>query len=119
MAMQYGQVSCLSWIYPTLDFKIMVLISVVLLTVSVWALVAGWQRRAFYLIGAMVLYIGVVFRVLIFFQSMRVAAISGSVNSSIIFEFFTIIVIYGLVSAMMYSGISFMGFFRRFTYEVD
>ncbi|HBH49158.1 MAG TPA: hypothetical protein DDX98_10985 [Bacteroidales bacterium] len=119
MVVSYGHKTCLSWIYPTLDFKIMVLVSVLLLTLSVWAMVAGWQRRAFYLIGASVLYLGVFFRILIFLQSMRVTAITGSVNSAIIFEFFTILVIYGLVSSVIYSCVSLMGFFRRFTYDVE
>ena len=119
MAVKYGYKTCLSWIYPTLDFKVMVVVSVFLLTMSLWALVHGWQRRAFYLIGALVVYLGVVFRVLIFLQSIQIINNSGSMNSAIIFEFFTIIVVYGLVSAFIYSGISFMGFFRRYTYTAE
>ena len=119
MAINYGYETCLSWIYPTLDFKLMVVFSVLLLTLSVWALVAGWKKQAFYLLGALVLYLGVVFRILIFLQSIKIMANSGSMNTAIIFEFFTIIVVYGLVSAAIYSGISFLGFFRKFTYEVE
>jgi hypothetical protein len=115
MALEYGTKTCLSWIYPTLDFKIMVVVSVIVLTISVWALVAGWSRKAFYLLGAGVVYLGVVFRGLVFLQSVKVMNITGSVNTVILFEFFTIIVVYGLVSAAVYFGISLIGFFRRFT----
>ena len=97
----------------------MVVLSVLILTLSVWALVAGWQKHAFYLLGSLVLYLGVVFRALIFLQSMNIIANSGSMNTAIIFEFFTIIVVYGLVSTAMYSGVMLLGFFQRFTYVVD
>ena len=116
MAVNFGVDTCLSWIYPTLDFKLMVIASVLMLTISVWALVDGWSRKAFYFMGALVLYMGLVFRSLVLFQSMRVAAISGSVNSAVLFEFFTIIVVYGLVSAVIYLGVAMLGLFRRFSY---
>ena len=119
MVVHYGAKTCLSWIYPTLDFKLMVVASVILLTISVWALVDGWTKKAFYFMGAGVLYLGLAFRLMVLIQSMRVAAISGSVNSAVLFEFFTIIVVYGLVSAVVFLGVAMLGIFRRFAYSYE
>ena len=112
MVVKYGAETCLNWIYPTLDFKIMVVISVFLLTLTLWALTQEWRRWTFYLIGAIVLYMGVMFRTLIFLQSIKIISNTGSVNSAIIFEFFTIMVVYGLVSAFIYFAIFTLGLFR-------
>lgn len=112
MVVKYGAETCLSWIYPTIDFKIMVVISVLLLTLTLWAITQEWKRWTFYVIGAVVLYMGVVFRTLIFLQSIKIISNTGSMNPAIIFEFFTIMVVYGLVSAFIYFAIFSLGLFR-------
>lgn len=119
MVVVYGAESCLSWIYPTLDFKIMVVISVFLLTLTLWALTQEWQRWSFYLIGAIVLYMGVVFRTLVFLQSIKIVSTTGTINSAIIFEFFTIMVVYGLVSAFIYIAVFSLGLFRPRTLHLS
>jgi hypothetical protein len=112
MVVTYGYDNCLNWIYPTLDFKIMVAISVLLITLALWALVHEWKRLAFYMMGAIVFYLGLVLRLMVFIQSISIISNIGSVSAPIIFEFFTIIVVYGLVSAGMYFTIFFFGLLR-------
>lgn len=112
MTVVYGSETCLSWIYPTLDFKIMVVVSVLLLTLTLWAITQEWQRWTFYVMGAAVLYLGVLFRALIFLQSIKIISNTGSLNPAIVFEFFTIMVVYGLVSAFIYFAIFSLGLFR-------
>ncbi len=119
MAIKYNVDTCLSWIYPTLDFKLMVVLSVLILTVAMWGLFAGWSRKAFYLLAGSVLYVGVGFRVAIWYQSIEVMSTVGITNAAVVFEFFTIMVVYGLVSAAIYLGVAMLGFFRRFSYVVD
>ncbi len=119
MAITYNVDTCLSWIYPTLDFKLMVVASVVLLTVAMWGLVAGWSGKAFFLLAGSVLFLGVGFRLAIWYQSFKVIATVGMTNAAVVFEFFTIMVVYGLVSAAIYLVVSMLGFFRRFSYLVE
>jgi hypothetical protein len=119
MYLKYGYSNCLNWIYPTLDFKVMVLLSIVLLTLSVWALIQQWKSGLFYLLGSAVVYLGVICRLLIFFQSLKIILNSGSMNGNIIYEFFTIMVVYGLASAFIYTGIFLLGFFRKYTSTIN
>ena len=109
-----GQIQhCIHWIYPTLDFEVMIIASVLLLVVAFWGLLKQWTGRSFYALGSAVLYFGVAFRVWLLIEAAEAINIAGGASGAIVFEIFSIVVVYGLVSSALYFSIFFLGMFTK------
>ncbi len=103
--------NCIDWIYPTLDFKMMIAISLTFLIFAFIGLLRHWNKNFYYLIGSIVLYLGVLFRVLLLAGAAEAISISSGSSNPIVFEIFSIVIVYGLVSAAIYFSIFFLGMF--------
>lgn len=109
---RFGELKCLGWIYPTLDFQIMAVLSLVLLLIAMWGILKKWGRKNYYLLGSIVLYLGVFARLFVLAGAAQAIAIADTSSNPIVFEIFSVVVVYGLVSAVIYIGIFSIGIFR-------
>lgn len=103
--------NCINWIYPTLDFKLMIIVSLVLLFLAFVGLIRQWRAKVYYTMGSVVLYLGVAVRIFILFGAAEAISISKDSSNAIVFEIFSIVIVYGLVSAAIYFSIFFLGLF--------
>ncbi len=109
---RFGNVNCIGWIYPTLDFQIMAVISLIMLLLAMWGMLKKWGRKNYYFLGSTVLYLGVFARLFLLAGAAQAMAIADTSSNPIVFEIFSVVVVYGLVSASIYFCVFVLGIFR-------
>jgi hypothetical protein len=109
---RFGNENCLGWIYPTLDFQVMIIISFIFLCFALYGTLKNWSRRNYYTFGTIVIYLGVIARLFILAGATEAFSVADSSSNPIVFEIFSVVVIYGLVSAAFYFAIFCLGLFR-------
>ncbi len=109
---RYGYESCLGWIYPTLDFQVMIVIYLIILGLALYGSFKNWGRKNYYTFGTIIIYLGVIARLFILAGASEAFTIAGSSSNPIVFEIFSVVIIYGFVSAAFYLTILCLGLFR-------
>ena len=109
---RYGYENCLGWIYPTLDFQIMIGVSVIMLLIALYGTLKEWSRKSYYTLGSVVIYIGAAARLFVLAGAAEAFAIADSSSNPIVFEIFSVVVIYGMASMAIYFTIFCLGLFR-------
>lgn len=111
--LNYTQNQCIGWVYPTLDFKVMVVVSMVFLGFAFIGLVRNWGIKTYYTFGSIVLYIGVLFRLFLLVSAAEAISFSRGASNPVVFDIFSVVVVYGLISAAIYFSIFFLGLFTK------
>lgn len=109
---RFGYENCLGWIYPTLDFQVMIVVSFIFLGFALYGSLKNWSRKNYYTFGSIVIYLGVIARLFILAGASEAFSVAESSSNPIVFEIFSVVVIYGLVSAGFYFTIFCLGLFR-------
>ncbi|MBN1118878.1 MAG: hypothetical protein JXA77_16835 [Bacteroidales bacterium] len=106
-----GTQNCINSIYPTLDFMLMIFFSMGLLLAATFELRKSWKLKN-YAFSTLVIYIGVLFRLFVLVGAAEAISLTGAASSPIVFEVFSVVVVYGLVSAVIYLMIYSVGFLK-------
>jgi hypothetical protein len=109
---RYGYGNCLGWIYPTLDFQVMIGVSIIMLVIALYGTFRDWSRKSYYTLGSVVIYFGAAARLFVLAGASQAFAIAGSSSNPIVFEIFSVVVIYGMASTAIYFTIFCLGLFR-------
>lgn len=103
--------NCIRWVYPTLDFTLMIVLSLLALAFALLAIARGWNKKINYTLGTVVLFLGVLFRLFVLLEATEAISLTSGSSNFLMFEIFSIIILYGLVSAAIYFSIFFLGLF--------
>lgn len=113
MGMRYSEAfKCIRWIFPTLDFTVMVVLSLLALAFTLLGVARGWNRNLNYTLGSVVIFLGVAARLLVLFGAAEAISITDDSSNPLVFEIFSIIIVYGLISAVIYFAIFILSFFK-------
>ncbi len=107
--------NCIGWIYPTIDFKLMIVLSMVIFTFSIFGLIKKWHRGIYFLFGSIIIYTGTALMIYILNDAKSAISMATGTNTIIILDIFSIVVVYGLVASMFYFAIFFIGLFTKYT----
>ena len=107
----FHDLDCVNWIYPTIDFKIMVIISIILLFAGLYGLTKKWNKKKYYLIASLLIYMGLAARLFVLTEAAGAIAMANDSNNPVVFEIFSIVVVYGLVSSVIYLSVFLLGLF--------
>jgi hypothetical protein len=105
---------CIGWIYPTSDFRILIVLSLVILSFSIYGLVKKWSRSTYFLLGTIIIYACNAAMIFNLAEARYAIQIAIGHNTNIILEIFSIVVVYGLVGSLFYLLIFFLGLFTRY-----
>jgi hypothetical protein len=110
MGLRYNtEFDCIRWIYPTLDFTIMVVLSLLALAFAFLGVARGWNRKINYTLGSLVLFVGVISRLFVLIEATDAISLTHGSSNYLIFEIFSIIIVYGLISSVIYFVILLLG----------
>lgn len=110
MGMRYAtDFDCIRWIYPTLDFTVMFVLSLLALAFAFLGVARGWNRKINYTLGSAVLFMGVASRLFVLIEATDAISLTRGSSNYLIFEIFSIIVVYGLISSVIYFFILLLG----------
>lgn len=111
MGMRYKtEFNCIRWVYPTLDFTIMLILSLLALASAFFGVARGWSRKVYYILGSLVLLLGVAARLFVLLGATEAISLMSGSSNYLIFEIFSIIVVYGLISSIIYLVIFLLSF---------
>lgn len=109
---RYGYSQCIGWIYPTIDFKIMLVLSLLILLTALYGTIKSWGKNTYYFLGTGVLYLGMFTRLFILVGASEAMVIAESSSNPIVYEIFSVVIVYGLLSAAIYFTVFCIGIFR-------
>lgn len=113
MRMRYSETfTCIRWIFPTLDFTVMVVLSLLALAFVLLGIARGWSKNFNYTLGSAVIFLGVAARLLVLFGAAGAISLTNDSSNPLVFEIFSIIIVYGLISAIIYLAIFILGLFK-------
>lgn len=112
---QHVNYKCIGWIYPTLDFKILIILLLVIFTFSIFGLIKRWPRQTYFYFGSIIIYAGTTSMIMLLNGAKNAISLGVGTNTSIILDVFSIAIVYGIIASLFYLGVFFLGLFTKYT----
>lgn len=109
----FHNLACLGWIYPTSDFVLMSVVSLMLLIAGLFGLARKWDRKKYFILGSVVVYLGLLTRLFVLGGASQAISATPDSSNPVVFEIFANVIVYGLVSTSIYLIIRILSLFKR------